>query len=77
MAVKRRVEQLEEARKAEQPPEPFDVFSIYPGSDLPEEVREAMRGCMYNGTEADHQELLANYPEHKEGIRGVIMDLSL
>lgn len=77
MAIKTRVNQLEKEHKAKQPPKLFDLFSVYPGSALPEEVREGVRCYWHNETEAVYRKLLAQYPEHEGDIRGGILDCLL
>jgi hypothetical protein len=72
MAIKTRVNKLEKELMAKQPPKPFDIFSIYPGSSLPEEVREEVRCYWQNEREEEYQALLTKYPEHKNGIIDVI-----
>ena len=75
MAIKTRVNLLEKARKAKQPPKPLDLFSFYPGSNLPEEVREAVRCYWHNETEAEYRKLLAKHPEYKKNIESLFLDL--
>ena len=77
MAIKTRVNQLEKKHKAKQSPKSFDLFSVYPASAFPEEVREAVRCYWHNETEAEYRKLLAKYPEHEVDIRGVILDCLL
>ena len=75
MAIKTRVNQLEKEHKAKQPPKPFDLFSVYPGSAFPEEVLEAVRCYWHNETEAEYRKLLAKHPEYKKNIESLFLDL--
>jgi hypothetical protein len=77
MAVKTRVNQLEKEHKARQSPKPFDMFSVYPGLALTEEVREAIRSYWHNETEAKYRALLAKYPEHKKDIENFMQCMNI
>ena len=77
MAIKTRVNQLEKERKARQSPKPFDIISFHLGSNLPEEVREAILCFWQNETETEYQALLAKYPEYKKGIESIMLGMNI
>ena len=86
MAIKNRVDRLEKDHQAKQPPGAFDLFSVYPGLGLPEEVREAARSYMRDMSKVtfselsetkEFRELLEAFPEYRQDIKSTIRCLYL